>query len=87
MPGKIASCGDDLQEVLGVVEHPAPGRHVGREAEPRNESADSVMIAAPTPSVAATMTGLSTFGRMCLKMIDGVLDADRSAPPRRTPSP
>ena len=36
---------------------------------PRNESVLSAMIAAATPSVAATMIGASEFGRMCRTMI------------------
>ena len=36
---------------------------------PRKDRVDSAMIAAATPSVAATMIGASAFGRMCLRMI------------------
>src|SRR3712207_1341852 len=48
---------------------------------PRKESADSVMIAAPTARVAATMIGLITFGRMCLKIKE-----ERVAPIERAAS-
>ena len=36
---------------------------------PRKLSAEPVMIAAAMPSVASTISGASTFGRMCRTMI------------------
>ena len=42
---------------------------VGGTPTPRNESDDSVMIAAPICSVASTSTGPSTLGSTCVNMI------------------
>src|SRR5215213_9841906 len=69
-PGKRASWGWNWKRSL---ESKSIRPHVGiseGKPRPRNESADSVMIAAPTLRVAATMIGLSTLGRICLKIND-----------------
>ena len=46
---------------------PQVGKSDGNPS-PRNDSADSVMIALASPSVAETITGLRTLGRMCRVM-------------------
>jgi len=45
----------------------------GGTPKPRNDSPDSVRMAAATPKVAETKIGAMAFGRTCRKMIRGVV--------------
>jgi hypothetical protein len=70
-----------LHVVQPVEQQPPPGREVGRKAQAEEaDSTLSVMIASATPSVAATMTGDTTLGRMWRRMIRrGGVPIDRAA--------